>query len=166
MRLAPKKSIEKRHLKPFGATIEFTLNGSIDAEDLRVVYTSPRLDVNGYTLAEAYVGIQVISDTAPGNAFGLIGGLSQSGGSAGAIGPIDAVSQGIVGLPVAGKNYVGVGTYRFNLFQGGGNNAAVALANDVFWTLSVGGQPANRVIEVKFDGVLVAGEGFGTYRWV
>ena len=145
---------------PFRHQLDIVFNGQDELSWARQVYRSQDLDMQGYTLVNAYVSLSILSDTNIGSTFALLGSLITVSGSAESRGPWSMVG---IGIPFGfnwGKNYVGPGTYALNLAEATSqvDSEGSVLATAAHWKLSAVGRPLGRVMQVRIEGSLVAGK--------
>lgn len=144
--------------------VSIVLNGLIwGVDQAQQVYRSPALSTDGHTHVEAYVTLDIITDSAPGGDFALLVYLVQACGSAGCRGARQAIGFGIPGLPFWNKGYPGPGPYTLFLSTGGSGSGqrldptpslALGAAVEIWAT----GGPAGREFHVALDGAIVAGD--------
>ena len=163
----PQQKVAVREYKPFESTKEVRVVGSDRYGDMRAVYTSPAIHLNGYTQYEVYASVHIRTDTGLVNqALGIVGVLNQSNGSVNNPVAHDIILRGnIFDLPAINtpvKVYTGHGRYRLNLCQSGSLQTPIGLSGNTSWSLLMGG--TERILQIHVSGVVVAGEGFAKYR--
>jgi len=166
-RVPPGLDVQARPRRSFSELKSIRFDGNLARSAAFKVYDSPSLDVSGNTRMAAYVQLRILDDTGPAGAFALMGSMVAEQGSATVGGAVDGVWW-VPPLPPAAwpplsKWYEGAGVYRLALLgPARGTLAPIgdALAITARFELRAVGGPADRVMRLQIEGLLIAGESF------
>lgn len=158
-RPCPADAAKDRTRLPFEHDLRIRLNGSAAMSEARLVWSTPIIPARGYTMANVFASLTIWDDSIPGGGdWAIMGTIVQYQNTALTRGPMTGVGQGLVGV---GKVFEGYQTYRLPIFRATLNPAAEqSLLGGIGFALYELGQPANRIIRCRVDGMIVCGRSY------